>query len=73
MGVIAEKLEQMKCDMTVQVVSTPIAWSHSGKLTSKYQSEITIALAQFTLGWNKPNNYDFNKFDEILIYFNVRL
>ena len=35
MGVIAEKLGQMRCDMTAQVMSTLSAWSHSHKLTSK--------------------------------------
>ena len=50
MGVIAEKRGQMRCDMTVQVVSTAIAWSHSCKLTSKQQSVIT-SVSLVHSGW----------------------
>ena len=35
MGVIAEKRGQRWCDMIVQVLTAPIAWSHSRKLTPK--------------------------------------
>ena len=35
MGEIAEMRGQMRCDMTVQVLSTPIGLNHSRKLTSK--------------------------------------
>ena len=35
MGVKAENRGQMRCDITVQVASTLIAWSYSRKLTLK--------------------------------------
>ena len=54
MGVIAAKRGQLRCGMTIQVVSTPIAWSHSCK---------------FTLDRNKSNNYNFKKIEEILNLF----
>ena len=64
MGMIAEKRGHMRCDMKVQVVSTPISWGHSHKLTSKKQSVITN-VSLVSLDWNILNNYDIIELEEI--------
>ena len=50
MCVIAEKCGQMRCDMTAQVMATPIAWRQFSKLTSEEPAVITnVSLVDFRL------------------------